>query len=108
MNVLTKRAGQRLNCCTYSVAENVFMYYRITERFQGGKIKEYYAVRSVLCDRIAEGKYYSLQEIPGTKSTWTISKEEKKNKQTMIAGDEDDVLYLALTLTYVYGDNSSI
>ena len=85
------------------------MYYRITERFQGGKIKEYYAVRSVLCDRIAEGKYYySLQEVLGTESTWTISKEEKKNKQTMIAGDEDDALYLALTLTYVYGDNTLI
>ena len=85
------------------------MYYRITERFQGGKIKEYYAVRSVLCDRIEERKYYSLQEVPGTKSTWTISKEEKKkNKQTMIAGDEDDILYLALTLKYVYGDNTLI
>ena len=85
------------------------MYYRVTERFQGGKIKEYYAVRSVLCDRIAEGKYYSLQEVPDTKSTWNITKEEKKkNKQTIIARNEDDILYLARMLKYVYGDNTLI
>ena len=76
---LDEKSGTEIELL-YSVAENVFMYYRITERFQGGKIKEYYAVRSVLCDKIAEGRYYSLQEVPGTKSTWTISKEEKKNK----------------------------
>ena len=102
-----ERARQRLNCCTAQL-RTFLCTIGLRRDSKEEKIKEYYAVRSVLCDRIAEGKYYSLQEIPGTKSTWTISKEEKKNKQTMIAGDEDAALYLALTLTYVYGDNTLI
>ena len=107
MDILTKRAEQRLNCCT--AQQRTFLCtIGLRRDSKGGKIKEYYAVRSVLCDRIVEGKYYSLQEVPGTKSTWTISKEEKEKKQTMIAGDEDNVLYLALTLKCVYGDNSLI
>ena len=32
----------------------------------------------------------------------------RKKKQTMIDGDEDDILYLALTLKYVYVDNALI
>ena len=70
IDVLTKRVRQRTNYCTMGSAE----------RFSGRKDKEYYAIRSVLCDRIAEGKYYWLHEVPGTNSTGTFSKEEKKNK----------------------------